>query len=161
MFGLQSKVLGIVGIGTALALLGCFAWGKVGWSRADTWHERYEVSVGVNGRLLNATRIATGQPKLKLPEADDAIRQLGASRDAWKETVDLQNVRIDELGIETARLKALNGELLARAKEAIAKRDRAISRLRNDALDPGERSNCAAQIIEAEQALDEVYREGL
>ena len=148
MLGLRSKVVGIVGIGTALALLGCFVWGKVGWSRADTWHERYEVSVGVNGRLLNATRIATGQPKLKLPEADDAIRQLGA-------------FRIDELGVETARLKALNGELLARAKEAIAKRDRAISRLQNDALDPGERSNCAAQIIEAEQALDEVYREGL
>jgi hypothetical protein len=145
--------------GIAFALL-------LGWAlRVDhlreRWKGKHEALTAIAGDILGAVRLASDKPKLKLADAAEQVALIGEARRAWKATSQLQSSRIDALGIEAARLTALNADLRARAEKAIAKRESAIKRLERQRLDPGERADCAAQIFAANAALDLVYHEGL
>jgi phage-related tail fiber protein len=157
MFGSTRLVAGIGGIALALAL----GWGlRVNSLRAH-WHGKFDTLNGEAVVVLAAAGRAADNPKLRWADVPEQIELLGASRKAWKGTAELQSSRIDALGVEAARLQALNADLRTRAQAAIARRDVAIRRLDRDALTPGERVDCARQLIEAEAALDLVYREGI
>ena len=145
------------GLGVAILL---------GWAlRIDhlrgQWKGKHEVLSAIAGDMLSATRTASAKPKLKLEDAASQIELIGSAKRAWQATSQLQSSRIDALGMESARLKALNADLRTRAEAAIAKRENAILRLETQRLDPGERADCAAQIFAANAALDLVYAEGL
>lgn len=160
MFGLSGIRLGGA-IAAFLAVLGFVGWGlRVDHLRAH-WHEKFDVLNAEAVVVLAATGKAAENPKLRWVDVPEQIALIGQSRAAWKGTADLQSSRIDAMGIETARLQALNAELRAKAEAAIAKRNDAIRRLEQDALTPGERADCARQLFDAEAALDLVYREGL
>lgn len=138
----------------------------LGWAlRVDhlrgNWKAKHEALSAIAGDILVAVRTASDNPRLKLTDAAEQVRLIGDAKRAWKATSELQSTRIDALGIEAARLTALNADLRARAEKAIAKRESAIKRLETQRLDPGERADCAAQIFAANAALDLVYAEGL
>ena len=162
MFGiLKSKILAGVGLTVVLAMLSLFLWGTSWRSDAREWQSKWNSLSHVAGDVLVNIRLASDNPDLALTTAAEQVSLLGASRKAWMETAQLQSSRIDALGNETARLKALNSALRAKAEVAILKRNGAIKRLGAMALTPGERADCARQLFEAEAALDLVYREGL
>lgn len=155
MFGIYGK------IALALAVAAIVGWiVRVDQLRAH-WHGQYDALSKVSGGVLKSIRIASNNRTLGLRDAADQVDIIAASRIAWKGTAELQSSRIDELGNETARLKALNAEQRKRAEASIAKREGAIKRLSTQALTPGERGDCAKQIADAEAALDLVYQEGL
>lgn len=148
-------------IALLLALALALGWGfRVDGLRAS-WKQKYEVVYAQMDKVVLTLRVATGDPKLRQSGAVDAIKSLDANRDAWEGTSKLQSDRIDALAAEGERLKKLNAELRVKAEAAIAKREQAIQRLRREALTPGERADCAAQISAANEALDLVYSEGL
>lgn len=157
MFGLSKYLIG----GSAIALALSLAWGmRVDHLRAD-WKGKYEILSQVSGDILVSVRRAAGSKSIKLVEAAEQIDLISTSRKAWMGTAKLQSSRIDEISNETLRLKALNAELRQKAEAAIAKRDTAIKRLATEALTPGERTDCAKQLFDAEAALDLVYQQGL
>lgn len=157
MFGLSKYLVGGVGIALALSL----AWGvRVNSLRAD-WKDKYENLSVVAGKILVSIRLASDNPKLGLNDAAEQVDIISESRKAWRDASHMQTRRIDELGVETARLKALSDEARRKADAAIAKREKAIDRLKTLALTPGERADCAKQIQQANEALDLVYSEGL
>jgi hypothetical protein len=160
MFGLSGiRLWGALGVLlAALALIGTVA--RLDHLRAS-WKAKYEALAESAGALVAVIRIESGNRTLSLANAGEQVRLIASSRKAWQGTAELQSARIDDLANETARLKALSAELRARAEAAIAKRDSAIRRLSNAALDPGDRADCAQQLFDAEAALDDVYREGL
>lgn len=153
------RLYAAIGVAVAFALL-------LGWAlhldhlRAG-WKGAHDKLASEAAKVVIAIKEASDNPGLKWADAAGQVEQIGMSRKAWKGTAQLQSARIDELGIETARLKALNADLRKKAEAQIAKRDKAIARLESSALTPGERSDCARQLREAEEALDLVYAEGL
>ncbi len=138
----------------------------LGWAlRVDhlrgNWKAKHEALSAIAGDILGAVRTASDNPRLKLDGAAEQVRLIGQAKRGWQAASELQSTRIDALGIEAARLTALNADLRAKAEKAIAKRESAIKRLETQRLDPGERADCAAQIFAANAALDLVYAEGL
>lgn len=148
-------------LGAGLIVLLLLIWGmRVDHLRAG-WKARHENLSRISGDILGSIRAASGQRGLRLENAAEQVTLIGAAKREWQATSELQSSRIDALAIESARLKALGDELRVRAEAAIAKRDSAINRLKTQALDPGERADCAAQIFAANAALDLLYEEGL
>lgn len=141
-------------IGVGVAFIGVTAWGlRVDHLRAE-WKELAEsitLSIGE----------ASGNRGLKPKDAALQVTLLGKSRDEWKSVAGTQKDRIDLLGSETERLKNLSEELRKQAQAAIAKRDDAARRLADQAISPGDRADCAAQLRDAEATLDLVFEEGL
>lgn len=148
-------------LGAAAIAAGVLAWAfRLDALRAG-WKGKYEVLTEQASEVLLATRRASGHPKLSWDNAATQIDLIAAAGAEWKSTADQQTVKVDELGRETARLKALNAEERRKAEAIIARRDNAIARLSNMAIDPGDRADCVVQLREAEAALDLVFREGL
>lgn len=167
LFGLRGIKLYALLIGFVGALI------FVGWAfrvdalrgecRSDYNGLTNEVSV-----VLPAVRDASGNPKLQWrPGKGDEVavaeqvRILGNAKQSWQQTATDQSQRIAELGAETAKLRQLNEQARRQAEVLIAQRNSALNRLEQQALTPGERQFCEAQLKSAEEALDTVYAEGL
>jgi len=143
------------GLAIALALFAALCWHKWG-----VWKDKYgELSNEATAALV-AVREAADNPKLSWQDVPAQIDALDASLTGWKNTAEMQSGTIDAMGAETKRLQAENAELSAKVAALNRKRDSLIARLRDDALDPGDRADCWAQIREADEALNTLYREG-
>lgn len=143
------------GIAIALSLFAALCWFK--WGH---WKDKYDVLSGQATTVLIATRDASDNPDLKWEDTARQINELDASLTGWKNTAQLQSGAIDAMGEETKRLQAENAALSAKVAALNKKRDSLIARLNNDALDPGDRADCWAQIKAADEALNVLYREG-
>lgn len=148
-----SKLFGGIAIG--LLLFSALCWHKWG-----VWKDKFDVLSGQATSVLIATREASDNPDLKWEETARQIEELDASLTGWRNTAELQSGTIDAMGEETKRLQAENAELAAKVAVLNRKRDALIARLNNDALDPGDRADCWAQIKAADEALNVLYREG-
>lgn len=157
MFGLSTFRFGLY-IAAALALAGFVAWAfRVDNLRAY-WHERYtSETTETTAQIANAI----GNPDLKWRDVGAQVDAYASGHLALVIATDEANARIDAMGAESERLKALNAELRVKADKIIKERAHLIDRLEASANDPGERSDCQAQIAAAQNALDAVYREGL
>lgn len=143
------------GLAIALALFAALCWHKWG-----VWKDKYDVLSGQATTVLIATRKASDNPDLEWEDTARQIEELDASLTGWKNTAELQSGTIDAMGEETKRLQAENAELSAKVAVLNKKREALMAKLNNDALDPGDRADCWAQIREADEALNTLYREG-
>lgn len=148
-----SKLFG--GIALGLLLFSALCWHKWG-----VWKDKFDVLSGQATSVLIATREASDNPDLEWEDTARQINELDASLTGWRNTAELQSGTIDAMGEETKRLQAENAELAAKVAVLNRKRDALIARLNNDALDPGDRADCWAQIKAADEALNVLYREG-
>lgn len=123
------------------------------------WRDKYDTLSGQATTVLIATREASDNPDLKWEDTARQINELDASLTGWKNTAQLQSGAIDAMGDETKRLQAENAVLSAKVAALNKKRDSLIAKLNNDALDPGDRADCWAQIKAADEALNVLYRE--
>lgn len=151
--------LRVIGIRGGLAiLLAIFA--ALCWHKWGVWKDKYGELSNEATAVLVAVREAADNPKLSWQDVPAQIDALDASLTGWKNTAEMQSGTIDAMGAETKRLQAENAELSAKVAALNRKRDSLIARLRDDALDPGDRADCWAQIREADEALNTLYREG-
>ena len=151
-----ARAIGIRGgLAIILAILAALCWHKWG-----VWKEKYGVLSSEAGEVLAAVRIASDNPKLAWADTKEQVEALDASLTQWRGTARTQSDLIDTMGRDTERLRAENAVLAAKVAAANKKRDAAIARLQNDALDPGDTADCWAQIREADEALNILYREG-
>lgn len=147
-------------IGTLLIIAGLLAWGlRVDHLRAG-WKERFGELSDQAGRVLASVRIASDNPKLKWQDTAAQVEALDASLTQWRGTARTQSDLIDTMGRDSERLRAENDALKAKVRELNAKRAALIGQLQQDALDPGDRADCWAQLRETEDALNQLYREG-
>jgi hypothetical protein len=158
-------VLPYAKIAIALAILGFVGWAfRVDHLRAY-WRETHFTfkEQVVEERAVVTARIgrAVGNPKLKWKDVPKQVEDFASGFDQLVAETGIANARIDALGAESERLKALNADLRVRAEKIIRERAKLIDRLAASANDPGERENCQAQIAAAEAALDAVFEEGL
>jgi hypothetical protein len=146
---------------TVVLVAGLLAWAlRLDALRAD-WRAKFKGLDAEAALVLTATRDESDNPALVWRDVPAQIAAIGKAKRDWQGTANLQSTRIDELGLETARLKALGEEARRKAEALIAKRDRTIARLSDQAIEPGDRADCVAQLHDVETALDLVYREGL
>lgn len=143
------------GLAILLGIAAIFCYLKWG-----TWKDKYDTLSGQATTVLIATREASDNPDLKWEDTARQINELDASLTGWKNTAQLQSGAIDAMGEETKRLQAENAVLSAKVAALNKKRDSLIAKLNNDALDPGDRADCWAQIKAADDALNVLYREG-
>lgn len=157
MFGLSYARLAVFGI-LALAIAGFVAWAFRVDNRRAYWHNKYDVETSqVTAHIANAI----GNPDLRWKDVGKQVDLYASGHLKLVIATDEANARIDAMGAESERLKSLNAELRAKADKAIASRGKAIARLEQSALTPGDRDDCQSQIAAAQKALDEVYAEGL
>lgn len=138
----------------------------LGWAlRLDTlradWREKFEGLTEQAAGVLTATRHASGNPKLKWEGAAGQIVALGEDHRNLLETLNSQNLQIDEMAREAVRLRARSSELRHIADRAQAQRAAALKRLSDMATTPGTREDCMTLLREAEDALDLIYEAGL
>jgi hypothetical protein len=149
-----SRIGLIVGGISALIMAGLLGWAlrldhlRAGWR---------DLAIGITAAIADATETKKLAPKDAAAKAKD----LGQERDMWRSNSRAQTVQIVAMAEETKRLEALSEEWRRRAQAAIAKRNDAIQRLADRAIDPGDRADCVAQLREAEASLDLAYEEGL
>lgn len=157
MLGLGGfKLYGAIGLAVIAALFVAWAF-RANHLRAY-WHDRYDTeTVQVTAQIANAV----GNPKLKWKDVGAQVDAYAKGHDALIVATSEANARIEAMGAESDRLKRFNAELRAKADIAIAARAKAIDRLEQSALTPGDRADCQAQIAAAQSALDAVYEEGL
>lgn len=152
------RLYGVLAIVLAFALV--LGWGlRVDHLRAK-WHAQYDRLNGEAGAVLASTRIATVNPKLRWADTSMQILLLANSRDQWKQAASDCSRKTEQLGAETARLKAMGADLRKRASSEIARRDALIRRTVASAADPGP-GECEAQLKAAEDVLDAFYEAGL
>lgn len=143
------------GIIFALALFAGLCWYKWG-----VWKDKFGDLSDEAGAVLVAVRDATGNQKLVWLDVPQQIDALDASLTEAKSALDTQSDRINQLGAESTRLRAENEALAAKVAKLNKKRDALIAQLEDDALEPGDRADCWAQIRETDEALNQLYREG-
>jgi chromosome segregation ATPase len=146
-----------IALGLAFAVL-------LGWAlRLDYlrayWHDKFDALSNEAATVLVSMRDATDNPKLQWRDVPAQIDQMDASLTSWKSTAEQQTELVDTLGRNTERLRKENADLQAKIAEANRKRDRAIAKLENDALDPGDRADCWVQIRASDEALNKLYQE--
>lgn len=146
------------GVGLAFVLL--LAWALRLDHLRGHWRDKFDALSNEATAVLVAVRDATDNPKLEWRDVPKQIELLDASLTQWKGAAETQSDMIDAMGRDTERLRAENAALVKKIAAANAKRDAAIARLDNDALDPGDRADCWAQIREADEALNQLYQEG-
>lgn len=103
---------------------------------------------------------AVGNTKLKWKDVAEQVERYADGHDQLVIETGIANQRIEELGTEAKRLRALNAKLRAKANAEIKKRNKLIARLDNDALTPGDRDNLQEQISAVVSALDAIFEEG-
>lgn len=149
-----------VGIVTILIIVGLFAWGVRVDHLREGWKSRFDDLVDQSGKVLAAVRIASDNPKLKWQDTAAQVEALDASLTQWRGTARTQSDLIDTMGRDSERLRAENDALKVKVRELNQKRASLIAQLQQDALDPGDRADCWAQLRATEDALNLLYREG-
>lgn len=148
-------------IGAGIVAAAFIAWViRIDYLRND-WKTKYEVLSTQAGDVLYEIRVASGKKKLAWADVPAEIRDLDHARDSWKMASNAQSVAIDRMAFDTAKMKKLNAELRAKAQVELEKRKAAYERLDKQAMTPGDRADCIAQIKAAEAALDTIYEAGL
>lgn len=150
---LTSKIFG--GTTIALALFSAVCWHQWG-----AWKEKFGDLSAEAGAVLVAVREAAGNPELTWRDVPKQIDLLDESLIQARSTIDTVTDRVNLLGAESDRLRAENAALAAKVAELNRKRRALIEKLDDDALDPGDRADCWAQIRAADDALNQLYREG-
>lgn len=145
-------------VGLAFVLL--LAWALRLDQLRGQWRDKFDALSNEATAVLVAVREAADNPKLQWRDVPAQIDAIDASLTQWRGTARAQSDTIDALGRDTERLRAENAELVKKIAAANAKRDAAIRRLDDEALEPGDRADCWAQIREAEDALNQLYKEG-
>lgn len=144
-------------IAAALAIAGFVAWAfRVDHLRAY-WHDKYDSeTTQVTAQIANAI----GNPKLRWRDVGTQVDAYATGHNRLLVATDEANARIDAMGAESERLKHLNAELRAKADKIIKERSKLIERLEASANEPGDVSDCQAQLAAVEAALDAVIEEG-
>lgn len=158
--GLLAYIKSAVGIATMLIIAGLLAWGLRVDHLREGWKDRFGELSDQAGRVLVAVRIASDNPKLKWPDTAAQIEAIDASLDQWRGTARTQSDLIDTMGRDSDRLRAENDALKVKVRALNARRSALIGQLQKDALDPGDRADCWAQLRDTEDALNQLYREG-
>lgn len=149
-----------VGIATTLIIVGLLAWGlRVDHLRGD-WRDKFFGLTREAGQVLASVRIVSDNPKLEWKDTSKQVDEIGRSLSSWRGTARTQSDLIDTMGRDTERLRAENAALSAKVAALTKKRNALIAKLDQDALDPGDVADCWAQIREADEALNQLYREG-
>ena len=124
------------------------------------WKDKFGDLSAEAGAVLVAVRDAAGNPKLTWRDVPKQIDALDADLTNARSALDTQTDRVNQLGAESTRLRAENAALAAKVEQLNRKRAALIAQLEDDALDPGDRADCWAQIRAADDALNQLYREG-
>ncbi|MFN7029473.1 MAG: hypothetical protein ACK4PC_08900 [Sphingopyxis sp.] len=143
------------GIIIALALFAALCWHKWG-----VWKDKFGDLSDEAAQVVIAVRDMSGNPKLQWKDVPQQIDLLDKSLTEKTTLLDQSTAAVNALGAETARLQAQNAEQAKKIADLNRKRDALIAKLDDDALEPGERADCWAQVREAEEALNTAYREG-
>lgn len=143
------------GIIIALVLFSALCWHKWG-----VWKEKFGDLSDEAAQVVIAVRDMSGNPKLQWKDVPQQIDLLDKLLTEKTTLLDQSTAAVNALGEETARLQAENAEMAKKIAALNRKRDALIARLNDDALDPGDRADCWAQVREAEEALNLLYREG-
>lgn len=143
------------GIIIALALFAALCWHKWG-----VWKDKFGDLSDEAAQVVIAVRDMSGNPKLQWKDVPQQLDLLDKSLTEKTVALDQQTAAVDALGAETARLRAENSEQAKKIAALNRKRDALIARLNDDALEPGDRADCWAQVRAAEDALNLLYREG-
>ena len=155
MTGLGTYIRAAVGLAFVLLL----AWAlRLDYLR-DHWRGKFNALSNEAAAVLVAVREAADNPKLQWRDVPKQIDAIDASLTEWKGAAETQSAMIDAMGRDSDRLRAENAALVKKIAAANAKREAAIARLDNDALDPGDRADCWAQIRAADAALNQLYEE--
>lgn len=149
-----------VGIATMLVIAALLAWGLRLDHLREGWKDRFGALSEQAGQVLAAVRITSDNPDLKWEDTAEQIEAIDASLTQWRGTARTQSDLIDALGRDAERLRAENFALSAKVAELTRKRAALIGRLDNDALEPGDRADCWAQIRATDAALNQLYKEG-
>jgi regulator of replication initiation timing len=160
MMGILTYIRSAVGIATILIVSGLLAWGLRVDHLRGVWKEKFAELSDQADRVVAAVRIVSDNPKLQWKDTADQVEQIGGALSQWRGTARSQSELIDTMGRDTERLRAENDALKEKVKALNAKRAALIGQLRQDALDPGDRADCWAQLRETEDALNQLYREG-
>lgn len=156
MFGISYLRLAAYGI-IALGVLSFVAWAFRVDHLRGYWHDKYDSETSqVTAQIANAI----GNPKLRWRDVGNQVDAYAKGHQALLLATDEANATIDAMGAESERLKSLNAELRAKADKIIKERARLIDRLEASANDPGDVSDCQAQLAAVEAALDAVIEEG-
>ena len=151
MFGLSIGT--VFRILTGIAFAAVLAWGI----RVDTLRAHWrDIAVGM------AKEVSVILDKPVDPEdAAKAIKGIGGDLATERDLRRAQSLKITEMSEESQRLKAKSVEAWKVAKAAIKSRDAAIAKLNAQALTPGDRADCVAQLNNALEAIDAAYSAGL
>lgn len=150
---LTSKLFGATSV--VLLLFAALCWHKWG-----AWKDKFGDLSEEAGAVLVAVRDAAGNPKLSWRDVPKQIDAIDADLTEARSTLDTQTDLVNRLGEETVRLRAENAAQAAKIEQLNRKRAALIAQLEDDALDPGDRADCWAQIRAADDALNQLYREG-
>lgn len=143
------------GIIIALALFAALCWHKWG-----VWKDKFGTLSDEAAQVVIAVRDMSENPKLQWKDVPRQLDLLDKSLTEKTEALDQQTEAVNQLGAETARLQAENAAMAKRIAALNRKRDQLIRRLEDDAMEPGDRADCWAQVKAAEDALNLLYREG-
>ena len=146
------------GVGLAFVLL--LAWALRLDHLRGHWRDKFDVLSNEATAVLVSLRDMTGKPKLKWQDVPQQLDLLDKSLTEKTEALDQQTAAVNQLGAETARLQAENAAMAKKIAALNRKRDQLIRRLEDDAMEPGDRADCWAQVKAAEDALNLLYREG-
>lgn len=147
---------GAGGLSLALALFAGVCWHFWG-----VWKDKALGWEAEANTVVVALQTASGNPKATWGSAANQILALGDDKRQWQAASERQSRAVEDMLDATRALKARSDELKRIASEAQAKRAAAIRKLQDVATSPSERADCEVLLKEANDALDEVYRQGI
>ncbi len=153
---LRQYMWGAIGaVFLALALVAGLSWYKWGYWKGEYLEIRDQASA-----VVAAVRIAADNPKLQWKDTAVQIGELDKSYAEARSLLHESTAKVNELGAEAKRLRALNVEAQRKIAKLTARRSELIRQLETEALDPGDVADCWAQIRAMEDTMNQLYREG-
>lgn len=110
--------------------------------------------------VVTATKQAARLKKLEATQAAGVIVNIGEARDAAEARSQRYEGQLNAYAAEASRYRALSENYRKMASAALARKQDALDRLSNQAITPGDRANCVAQLKDANAVLDFIYKEG-
>lgn len=144
-------------IGLGLALLAIVTTIALHFRNDGKTRDALKSALEWQGTVIEATRVASGNPKVRADTTPGQIVAMGQSIHDLKASVALQNEAIDDLARREVAAKAEAKRLTEIARKAEAQRASALRRLSDLSLTPGTRGDCLTLLAEAETALDLAY----
>lgn len=144
-------------IGLALALLAIVTTVTLHFRNDNKTRDALKSALEWQGTVIEATKVASGNPKVRANTTVGQIVAMGQSIHDLKASVETQNAAIDDLARREVAAKAEAARLTEIARKAEAQRASALRRLSDMSLTPGTRDDCLQLLSEAEEALDLAY----